>query len=394
MKLEINKETITATLDDRIEGLKSNIINVDFGIDVSGVPDHVFNYMFGILLSEQLSWSSGDINFGELNATEAHSIQNHIKENKKSNPYGKANNNDVKLIYDTVDTDFPELGEGPVLCCNGMGKDGIATMLLAQEIRGDVLGFTIGNQYRDRLLYGERMSAMNKLCDTFSLPKQHYIETDFFQKVRYKVIPWWVFGLPLAFAMGSEEILAGVELTYSKKSVKNQTYLRPNDSVFSLFDMNNATSVRFGSPTLPLTTYGCQKLLVERYPKALKYQRSCMHDLHWCKRCKDCYKTSLYLESCGSKPIDIGLLPSDGYKKKLINAPENAIVPEIVENIKKKLKGEKYDHRFEMCNSDALKFAWERKHVDEIFSQHFKYYEGVYGPYKDYVTDLGNWVMM
>jgi len=387
MEVKVSGSSVKATIDDDIGWVKDRTINIEYGIDVDEVPDHIFNYMFGLLLSEQISWSDGMIVFEELTEKELRSIRAHVHINSYSDPYGRASEGVPRILTEKVANPDMNIGETDlVLSCNGMGKDGIASMLLANEINGSVQGFTVGNQYRNEKLYSERKEAMKGLCNTFSLPQQMYIETDFMKNVRYKIIPWWLFGLPLAYSLGSIDIIAATGLCYAKKHVTQSKLLRPNGSINSLCNISQTIPLNISSVMLPLSTYGCQKLLVERYPEALKYQRSCMHGLPWCLNCEDCYKTSLYLECNGLNPNEIGLLKSSNYSKKLRNKPCNDITKELGYNINRKLKNEDYDPKFEMMCLDWIPLTWRSEKTRKILEQHFESYRGSYGPYGDWVS--------
>ncbi|GAG99861.1 unnamed protein product, partial [marine sediment metagenome] len=196
-------------------------------------------------------------------------------------------------------------------CSNGMGKDGLAVASLVKELGFDMRCFIVEGQLRDKI-WDERMSTMKKFYSLKNIPS-NIVTTNYFDIFSsISGIYCYFLGIPLACHYGSEAILSGIQIHVSKTSQIDNVPYCPNESIFGFNYATKATGINFSSPTGPISEYGAQKLLVERYPELLKYQRSCNYGLPWCNRCSKCRRTSLYLELLGKEYRNLGL----GYAKK------------------------------------------------------------------------------
>jgi len=374
IKTKISKHNIKFVLDRKMKYVSSSELNFTYDIDISKTPKHVANYILGILLSEILSWNSGEFIFDELTRPEIDSIRYHVSMNHFSNPYGRISKDPIRVkTMKIVGGDSPK-GSGPVLVCNGMGKDGLLVACLGDEITKNIKPFTVGNQYSNLKLWEERKNAMSAFYNTYKMPTADYIMTNYLRGADYRIIPWWVLGLPLAYAYDSNTIIMGCEIPFSKTKTGSKRLLRPNVSAFSYDSLSKATGIRFSSPTHAVTAYGAQKLLIERYPDALQYQRSCMKGTPWCNNCLECHKTSMYFENAGSDMRKIGLIPSKQFPTKVKNKETNHITQDIINKMHRKESGLPYNDFFEKANSNVFPLLWKGNELSKIFSEHFKMY--------------------
>ena len=374
IKTNISKNKITFRLDRTLRFLGKTEINFVYDIDISKTPVQIANYMLGILLSEHFSWNSGTFKFNKLTYNQVHSIRYHERMNRLANPYGRVKGKDARIVSDKlVGFDKPD-GSGPTLVCNGMGKDGLATACLGHELTGNIRLFTVGNQYSNESIWNERKHSMKGFTDTFKIPNTHYIMTDYLQGVGYKIIPWWVIGLPLAYALNSDTMLVGSDMAYSKNVKGTKLLLRPNISIFSLDQLTKHSGITVSSPTNPLTACGVQKLLVDRYPEALPFQRSCMrgNGMSWCGKCEDCYKTALYMENADRPPSMLCIPDSERYPNKVKVAIMNHMVHDVVTQMRRRQIGLNYRDYYLKANDNVFPLIWAGDKIKYIYKEHFK----------------------
>lgn len=295
----------------------TNSLWIKYDRDISMTPAHAINFMIGIILSEHLAWSSGlydKVVFDELTESEAVAIQRHIDVNHKTDPYGfVVDSKPMTVMCNKVVTDSMVTTHhgGVVLAGNGVGKDGLVCVSLASEISGNVVAFTVGDQYltippRNDGLWKERQAAMSKVYDILGI-RNCSIMTNYASEHAFKIIPWSLFAVPLAYAYGASTILSGTEIIYSKTNDDNLLY-RPN---FSLFHLGCASSaipgLTFSTPNHALSPVGIQRLLIERYPMIAALQRSCMRGMPWCYACSKCYDVYVLTKASGNDPMAVGI---------------------------------------------------------------------------------------
>ena len=291
----VNTNSVTFSSSKNIPGTKHSSIYINYEENISRTPKHIFNYMLGILLSEILSWSNEKIVFDSLTKDEAISINNHIRLNHVVNPYGKCKNKKISVVNSSTVVRRPTIKKsGKVLAANGIGKDGILLANILNELKVDFINFTVGNQFKKDSIWQNRIKTVKEFSNSKNI-KHTLIATDFF-KLPYKIIPWHIFALPLAYCYGADTILTGLSLGDTKVSTKNKLPIRPNISIFSLKDISYYTGYNITSPFFSITDYGSQKVLFDRYLETVKYQKSCMYDSDYCNRCAKCYGVYLILK--------------------------------------------------------------------------------------------------
>lgn len=372
IKTTISKNKISFILDKPMRFLGKTKINFTYDTDISKTPEHVANYMLGILLSEHFSWNSGTIKFGELTWKEVESIRYHVKMNEHADPYGRVAGKPIRIITNELVSNDKPNGTGPILVGNGMGKDGLATACIGNELTGNIQPFTVGNQYSNSQIWEERKEAMNGFTKTFNMPGTRFIMTDYLQGVGYKIIPWWIMGLPLMYAFDSDIMLVGSDMAYSKTKKNTKELLRPNISIFSLDSLSKATGMTVSSPTNPLSACGVQKLLARRYIEVIPFQRSCMRGIPWCRKCEDCYKTALYMENAKMDSEKVGVPASGKYPGRVQNAIMNHMVQDIVYQMRRRKAGLSYTDWYLKANNDVFPLIWNGNILKRLFAEHFK----------------------
>lgn len=355
--------------------------------DVPAVTSrHVMNFMAGILLSEHFSWDNDeDILFDELTARELDILRRHVVMNWESNPYDRVDKDRKKPVEirarKVVDDDLPKSRIGPVLQSNGMGTESIVVSNLLLELGVTMRSFTVGNQYRSEKAWRQRLHIANRFGVLKGI-ENNLITTDYLDKAGYKIVPWWVLGLPLAYHYDSPAILSGTELSLHKVfyvTGKPGIY-RPNTSVFSTAMLSRATGVKFSSLMMSMNTYNAVKLLHERYSDSVDYVCSCMKGFPWCQSCVKCQRMYVFLKALGVPVEKVGLSPDI---KVEYNMEESRYDVASITQLYRKLRGQEYDHSIEKINTPALALTWKGAEIREILAQHFEFYD--YDPEPDWL---------
>lgn len=326
--------------------------------DISQAPLHVFEYMFGIIMSELLAWEP-DVDkliFNELTLAGIKSISCHIRMNINSNTFGRVPEGRQVPLFTvdkliTPDKSPAPSGPGPVLCSNGMGRDGLVNLALVKEItQSPPVSVTVGNQYTTRALWHDRVRTNNDACRLLGV-EPRYVKTDFMRRARFKIIPWWVFALPLAYVYDSNSLTSALEIGLIKTHTGTPYPGLVNCSTWSLENLSRATGVHFSSPTYALSRFMVQYILANRYPGLMPYQRSCMTGRPWCGKCKKCVQDAIMLQASGFNPENIGL-PRINYKS----------YNRYITSLKPKRKF------FTMQNIDHMRAVWDRAHGSDYES--------------------------
>lgn len=361
-----NHKDVVLFLDRPLKGMIQNGIVVTYDVDISRTPKHLLNFMFGMLLSEHLAWNKTDIIFEELTFEEIECINDHIRLNYLSDPYGLVNNSGkISQVTATniVERDIIK-DNGTILVTNGGGKESLAILNIMNELGYPIRSFTVGNQYKTLDLFNERKSIIGSYCHSYSIDVD-YINTNYFNN-QYRIIPWWLFALPLAVYYGSSTIAAGLGIVESKVWLDNQIPIRPNQSVFSFNYISKVLGMNIYNPLLSISPYGVQKLLVERYPDTIKYQRSCMKDTPFCGKCKKCYGISQFIKAMDRQVEGLPTVSSDLYRADKYGY----MLRRILMNIEKKLEGKQYQEWFEHINRNALDFTYDSRNILSILIDH------------------------
>ena len=377
VKTKIGSNGITFSWKGKLETIKQKEVTIKYDVDVSKTPKHLANFMFGILFSEQLSWGNTPIEFDELTEKEQRCLSDHVKMNHMSNPYGLVKSpKPIKMTAKRIVANNPIERSGPILCANGMGKDSLSLANMVKELDLDMRCFIIRSTLKADL-WSERVSTMNKFYQSKSIMKNTIIPSTL---ENFRIVPWLIFCLPLAYHYKSKNVLAGLTISFSQTHVKRNTAFRPNVSIFSLNYLSKALGINFSSPFKPLSEFATQTLLTERYPESLKYQRSCMYGTPWCnnKGCSKCTRSSLYLSLLGKDLESIGLKPFK--RKKPYTREDVSLGIFCLNNARKKLLGQPYNTCIEGVNSKALDLIWNKEEFGKIYAEHFELYDYDPGP--------------
>jgi len=400
----IGKNTIQFSWHDKLNYFKGNNLSVTYDVDISQTPRHLANFMFGIIMAGLISFNRIPVEFDELTEGELEAINSLVRLNYLSKgcsgrprgydkfmPLGEPPKvKSKKLVVGT-----PPRNSGPVLCANGMGKDGLNVLSLVRELGFDMRCFTVYGQLSEKV-WNEHTSTMNKLYALKNI-QSNIIKTNFFAR-RSKILGTYCYylALPLAHHYGSEAILSGTQIHVSKTSLKDNVPYCPGESIFGFNYATKATGINFSSPTRPISEYGAQKLLAERYPELLNYQRSCIYSTPWCNRCSKCRRTALYLELLGKEYGTLGLkyakkedfsflseyysgvFENDILALKMRRHYGGVIETDILAlNMREK---KKYGEWLVKANETVYPLIWKGKEISSILEEHFEAYSYDPGP--------------
>jgi len=373
IKTNICDKHITFLWPHFLKHMNRKNLTIVYTEKVIHTPRHLANFMCGIIMSEHFAWNNIPIEFDELTQKEVDCINDHVRLNHASNSYGLVKTKSpVKVSAKKIVEAEEVKNTGPILCSNGMGKDGLLLSLLVKELGFPLKSFIVGNQYiavsRGEEVWAERKKAMVGFYKQNNISSL-YIKTDFVRN-GYKIIPWWLFALPLAHAYGSNTILTALNTPDSKVWVRDNTPIRTNSSVFHFDSISKATGYEINCPFWGLAHYGMQTLLIKRYPDSMKWQRSCMLGFPNCGQCGKCYGINSFIQALGENPRKWG------FPRMRIGSMNpmtfNPMIKDDVYNTDKKVKKQPYATWIEELNINAHKFSWKPELTKSIFNQYFK----------------------
>ena len=379
IKTEVQEKRVRYTWSDRLLGLRGNSLSFSFEFDISGVPEHVFNFIFGVFLMDSLVLTGKEIFFSELTKEEGYHLRRILRSNFESKGCaGRAPGPCYPQVY-APEARASSLSKGNrVVCANGLGKDGLNVALLTKEMGYSPLCYTILNQYWNRReVWEERLRTIKGFYQDEGIDHT-FIESNFFRITSSPIGFYpYVVGLVLAYVAGTNVILDGIQIHNNKTRLSDGTFYCPGETYKVFNHVSEATGVIVSSPLRPLSNYGSQKLLAERWPDYLMYQRSCMYGLPWCGKCSKCNRKALYLEEMGVDPGSI-LLPRYSYEK--LRLDQYGPVCGSVLQVLAKHKGISYRTWIDGANDHALRLIWNGDKLREIFSEHFHVYDEDPGP--------------
>lgn len=370
---KIQNNTIRYKLEKEFRFNPWKTFTISYLFDVSKFPMHLANFMVGMLLSEQIGWSNHEvIELGDVTQKELDCINDHVRINFLSNPYKRVYRNKCPIVIGNIVEEFYEGNEGPVICTNGMGKDGLTTALLVKELGFDQVCYTVGNQYRSKQLWRSRVKTMKSFYKAAKINKVQWVGSSFMRGNKYKIIIWQMFAFPIAWYYKSNTILVGFNLGDCKLDNKTNFSPRPNVNIFSYDLVSKASGINITNPFWCISHYGTQKLLIERYTQFAKYQRSCMRGSTWCGKCGKCLGISDLVRAAGQNPTKFGFpnkpthMTIDNFKK------DSPLSSDVYWNAELKIKGRKYDDWIEKINLQALQHSWKSSLVFNIFDDHLE----------------------
>jgi len=380
VKTEIKRNMVRYTWNKRLMGIRGKTLNFLFEFDIRGIPEHLFNFMFGVFMMDSLVFTGDTLGLSDLTKDEELCLNNILKLNHKSNGCaGRAHNDKASLIYSKDQSSaFPPSLDNEIICANGLGKDGLNLALLTKEMGYIPFCFTVINQYwKNQKVWHERIETMNKFYKEEEIDHT-LIKTNFF-KIRKAPIGFYpyIIGLPLAYLRNTNVILDGIQIHNNKTRISDGSFYCPGETYFVFNQVTKATKITTSSSLRGLSNYGSQKLLAERWPQHLKYQRSCMFGLPWCGKCSKCNRKALYLEDLGIDYASLGLPKYSHEKLKLDNYGP---VGDSVRQVISKLKGQPYNNWIKGANEYALELIWNGNKLRDILSEHFNIYSEDPGP--------------
>lgn len=364
MVLQIKSKIGTDKITIQIS--KTMIVDIDYNLDVSDTPKHIVNFMAGLLISEHIGWWGQDILFEELTEKELKCINEIVVINRICNPYGRVNmikdlviKSEKIVLEDLIDTI-----KNRYAICFGGGKDSIVLSQIAKELDMDIYAFMVGNQYGTTKIWKDVTSTATKYAEDTKI-KMHIITTNF-MKNPYKIIPWYIFGLPIMYKSKCHGVLYGAELPFITTFTGTNKLTRPSVSPVIFDILSRSQQFQIGTLTMPITGYGVQYLLSTRYKKYIKYQRSCMYDMSNCNKCPKCYGIEIYKRaSSGNKGLPVNV------KRVHTNNPLSYTI-DIVERY---LKGQKYDDWVFKANRPCLQLYDYGNELRSIYKEHFELYD-------------------
>ena len=359
-------------LSDVVGKMSSNEVMFQYyGINLNNLPKSLFNFMFGILMSEQFGWDEGVVEFDELTENQLQCINDHVIYNHKANPYNYCSKKPMEIVVKKIVGEEMHMfsSHSPVICSQGMGKDGLANASLALELGEKVMCYTIENEYATKALLDERKKTIGKFYSNRGIGNIA-IEVSISIGHGFKIRPWWILGLPLAYYYKAKAVLYGNCLDDNK--FRNGYLIRPNFSVMSTSYISEVAKINIISPFLGVSDYGVQKFLWERYPDTMQYQRSCMHGMPHCGQCPKCYAINTYAKAWGyyetvKQAMDIPDMAD--YKHSRINPLQRWSII----NAEKKNAGNIYSHWIENINYFGQMLSFRSVDTKEIFLQHLGY---------------------
>lgn len=403
---QISRNAITFRWDSdgKIPGVLKNDWSIEYPlyVDLTTIPRELLWMMYALMTSEFFAWTSKiTIVLPEkLDERFLKWWKGVLEINHKANPYNR------NL---SADSDFSfvngkdEVGYLPnrrrsrieVACMNGMGKDALAQMAVVKELTQEpILAVTVEHSWMF-----PKIRTFKKLGEACKTLEQYDISPVFLssridQSFDFKIIPWYIFSLPLLYVSNVRICYHAEELDFNK--YLNGVPIKPNTSVVLLEAINKLMTelghnIEFRSGTVPLSSFGTQKLLIERYPEFQKLQFSCMDRYPPCSRCMTCQCRMAYIAICGRDYRDFGFRDVELALPSTINPTELLdIVRESEHHAFNKASGVGDDLDWvEKYYKDALPYA--APGIERILGQHFNSFSGPFTSYRIYQYDVGKW---
>ena len=395
LKTKIKKHTVNYTWNKRLRGIKGNSLYFVFESDISGVPDHVFNFMFGLFLMDALVFTGKEISFSELTNEEEIHLNNILKMNHDSKGCaGRSQNRKMPVIHISARAnDNPPQDTNEIICANGLGKDGLNVALLTLEMGYTPFCYTVLNQYwRNRKLWVERLKTISSFYKEENIDHT-FINSNFF-KIKKNPIGFYPYalGLPLAYLKDTNVVLDGIQIHNNKTRLSDGSFYCPGETHVVFDQVTRATEITLSSPLRAISNFGSQKLLADKWPQYLKYQRSCMFGFPWCGKCSKCNRKALYLKLLGVDHKALGL-PDFNYEK--LKLGNYMAVGGSIKQCLAKLKGAPYEKWIEGANGNALVEIWNGDKLKKILSEYFEIYGEDPGPDGEgYTLEPSKWKAM
>jgi len=375
----ISKNAIQWSWDAKLRYTRGSTFSTSYKVDVSKTPKHLANYMAGLILSEIIAWNGVDVIFDELTRAEVASINDFVRTSYNEDHFKrviKGRKCPVVKAKNIVEP-YKFKTDGPVLCANGMGKDGLLLAMMVKEIGRKQLCFTVDGSYPTER-FEKHKTSTNQFYKQENI-KAEWINTTFIECARpHKCVARMIMGLPLLIYYNSNTILQAFNIGECTVRATTRLPIRPVAGIAYCNNIAKTLNIVSDAVQSGVTMMGSQKTIIERYPQVIKYQRSCMRADRWCGNCVKCYSTPLLTTAAGHDPEKLGLyhLKDPGlsvryWKTKSNNAIETITYLECV----KKVKGQPYAKWVDGINEDALKVSWESDKIGKIFKEHLTSYD-------------------
>jgi len=394
--------------DGRIPGVLKDEWSITYppDVDLTVVPRELLWMMYALMTSEFFAWTS------KINVVLPEKLDERflkwwrgvLEINHKANPYERNLSTDSNFSFVNGKT---EAGYSPnyspnrrqtyprIACMNGMGKDALCQMAVVKELTQEpILAVTVENPW----LFS-KIRIFKKLREACKILEQEdihplFISSSINQSFAFKIIPWYIFSLPLVYIYNMEMCYFAEELDFNKYF--NGVPIKPNTSVTLLEAINKLMrdldyGIEFRSGIVPLSSFGTQKLLVERYPEFQKHQFSCMNRYPPCSRCMKCQSHMAYIAICGEDYRDFG------YRDVKLMSASDISPLELLD-----IERESQHHAFNRVSGVRDELDWVEKYykdaipyaapgIEKILKDHFDAFEGSFTSYGIYKYDVQEW---
>jgi hypothetical protein len=404
--LKISKNIVTFRWDSdgKIPGVLKDEWSITYpsDVDLTAVPRELLWMMYALMTSEFFAWTS------KINVVLPEKLDERflkwwkgvLEINHKANHYKKNLSADSNFSFVNGKS---EAGYSPnrrqtwlgIACMNGMGKDALTQMAVVKELTQEpILAVTVENPWQFPKI--RIFKKLREACKTLEQYDIHplVISSSINQSFEFKIIPWYIFSLPLLYVYNVRMCYHAEELDYNKYF--NGVPIKPNTSVTLLEAINKLMrdldyEIEFRSGIVPLSSFGTQKLLIERYPEFQKLQFSCTNRYPPCSRCMKCQSRMAYIAICGKDYRDFG------YRDvKLMSASEITPV-EFLDIVR-----ESEHHAFNKASGVRDELDWVEKYykdalpytapgIEKILKEHFDAFEGPFTSYGIYKYDVREW---
>mgnify|MGYP001095877544 CR=1 FL=1 len=208
---KISKNIITFTWDSngRIPGVLKDDWSITYPpyVDLTTIPRELLWMMYVLMTSEFFAWTSRiTIVLPEkLDARFLKWWKGVLKINHKANPYGRnlSADSDFSFVNGNDEVGYSRIRKRTrieIACMNGMGKNALSQMAVVKELtQRPILTVTVENpwQFSEIRIFKKLREACKTLeqYDIYPL----FISSAINQSFEFKIIPWYIFSLPLLY---------------------------------------------------------------------------------------------------------------------------------------------------------------------------------------------------
>lgn len=404
LQISGNIMTFSWNSNGRIPGILKNKWTLEYPpyIDLTSIPRELLWMMYAMMTSEFFAWTSKIVIALPEKFDERFLIwwKGVLEINHRANPYNRNLADDSDFIfyngkqqYDNSPNKWQD--QIQIACMNGLGKDALAQIGLVKELSQEpILAVTVEHPW----LFN-KFNVYSKLRENCMRLEQHdirpvFVSSQIKESFDFKIIPWYIFSLPLLYVHNVSICYHAEELDFHK--YLNGVPIKPNTTIILLESINRILGyldydIKFKSGIVPLSSFGTQKLLIERYPQLQRFQASCMRQYPACSRCRKCQSHMAYISLCGKDYRDFGYHNVDIVSALTINPTE------LLD-----LERESQHHAFNKISGVTDSLDWVEKYYEDalpyavlgaerILKQHFDSFTGPFNSYGIFEYDAYWW---